>query len=229
MISTNIIRIWFLFIRRASSSAFFGSARNGNATHLDFRQAVASNCLIRSRPSIRSSDSTPGSPIQSSFDSRRSPDFMAQVLNTSNGDAFNIPFVIGGTYIYTPEIQFVFGVGVNVQSRVPVFPGGGIRWKFAPEWVLNAVLPAPRLEYQPNRELTLFAGANVKANTFRTDDRFGDSHGDTSLNNAWLAYEEVRAGVGAEWKINSSISLTIRGRLRSLARIRLSPHRSSLP
>jgi hypothetical protein len=43
------------------------------------------------------------------------------------------------------------------------------------------------------------------------DDHFGDSHGDTGLNNAWLSYEEVRAGVGAEWKINSSFSLTIGG------------------
>ena len=43
------------------------------------------------------------------------------------------------------------------------------------------------------------------------DDHFGDSHGDTSLNNAWLSYEEVRTGVGAEWKINSSLSLTIEG------------------
>jgi Domain of unknown function (DUF6268) len=139
------------------------------------------------------------------------PGFYGTSFEHLDGDAFNIPFVIGGTYIYTPELQFVFGVGVNVQSRIPVFPGGGIRWKFAPEWVLNAALPAPRLEYQPNRDLTLFAGANIKANIFRTDDRFGDSHGDTSLNNAWLAYEEVRAGVGAEWKLNSSISLTIEG------------------
>jgi len=32
-----------------------------------------------------------------------------------------------------------------------------------------------------------------------------------SLNSAWLSYEEVRAGVGAEWKINSSLSLTMAG------------------
>jgi len=139
------------------------------------------------------------------------PGFYGTSFEHLDGDSFNIPFVLGGTYIYTPELQFILGVGVNVQSRFPVLPGGGIRWKFAPEWVLNAVLPAPRLEYQPNRELTFFAGANFKANTFRTDDRFGDSHGDTSLNDAWLAYEEVRTGVGAEWKINSSISVTIDG------------------
>lgn len=139
------------------------------------------------------------------------PGFYGTTFDHLDGDSFNVPFVLGGTYIYSPEVQLVLGVGVNFQSRFPVFPGGGIRWKFAPNWVLNAVLPTPRLEYQATRNLTLFAGADIKANTFRTDDHFGDSHGDTSLNSAWLSYEEVRAGAGAEWKINSSLSLTIEG------------------
>jgi hypothetical protein len=139
------------------------------------------------------------------------PGFYGTTFEHFDGDSFNVPFVLGGTYIYSPEVQLVLGVGVNFQSRFPVLPGGGIRWKFAPSWVLNAVLPTPRLEYQASRNLTLFAGADIKANTFRTDDHFGDSHGDTGLNSAWLSYEEVRAGVGAEWKINSSLSLSIEG------------------
>ena len=139
------------------------------------------------------------------------PGFYGTTFDHLDGDSFNVPFVLGGTYICTPELQFVFGVGVNVQSRFPVIPGGGIRWKFAPQWVLNAVLPTPRLEYQLNHNLTFFVGADIKANSFRVDSRFGDSHGDTSLNSAWLTYEEVRTGVGAEWKINSSFSVTIEG------------------
>jgi hypothetical protein len=139
------------------------------------------------------------------------PGFYGTSFAHLEGDSFNIPFVLGGTYIYSPEVQLVFGVGVNVQAWFPVLPGGGIRWKFSPTWVLNAVLPAPRLEYLFNRNVTLFAGADIKANTFRVDDHFGDSHGDTGLNSAWLSYQEVRAGVGAEWKINSSVSLTIGG------------------
>ena len=128
--------------------------------------------------------------------------------NHMDGDAFNIPFVLGGTYIYSADLQFIFGIGVNTQGRYPVIPGGGIRWQFAPTWVLDAALPAPRLEYQPNRSVTWFAGANIKGNSFRTDAQFGDSHGDTGLNSAWLSYIEVRAGAGVEWKINSSISFT---------------------
>lgn len=139
------------------------------------------------------------------------PGFYTTSFDNLQGNSFNVPFVVGGTYIYNPDVQILFGLGVNVQSQYPVLPGGGIRWKFAPNWTLNAVLPTPRLEYQANRDLTLYAGADIKANTFRTDNHFGDTHGDTGLNNAWLSYEEVRAGVGLEWKFNSSISLSLEG------------------
>lgn len=139
------------------------------------------------------------------------PGFYSNGFDHLDGDSFNVPFVLGGTYIVSPELQLVAGVGVNFQSRFPVLPGGGLRWKFGPNWTLNAVLPTPRLEYQPNRNLTFFAGADIKAITVRTDDQFGNSHGDTSINSAWLSYQEVRAGVGLEWKINSSISLSAEG------------------
>jgi opacity protein-like surface antigen len=139
------------------------------------------------------------------------PGFYGTTFDHLNGDSFNIPFVLGGTYIYSPELQFVLGIGVNIQGRYPVLPGGGIRWKFASQWVLNAVLPTPRLEYELSRSVTLYAGADIKANTFRVDDRFGDSHGDTSLNNAWLSYDELRAGAGFAWKINSSLTLSLEG------------------
>ena len=139
------------------------------------------------------------------------PGFYTTSFDELDGDSFNVPFVIGGTYIFTPELQFVLGLGVNLQSRYPAIPGGGIRWKIAPQWVLNMVLPRPRLEYLLSNNLTLFAGADIKANTFRVSDDFGVSHGDPSLNNAWLSYDEVRAGAGAEWKLNSSVSLSIEG------------------
>ena len=139
------------------------------------------------------------------------PGFYGTTFGHLDGDSFNVPFVLGGTYIYSPDLQLVLGLGVNVQSIYPVIPGGGVRWKLGPNWVLNAVLPTPRLEYSVSRNLTLFAGADLKANSFRVDHDFGVSHGDTALNNAWLSYEEIRTGAGLEWKISSSLALTIEG------------------
>jgi hypothetical protein len=120
----------------------------------------------------------------------------------------NIPFVIGGTYIYSPDLQFVLGIGVDIDRKYPVLPGGGIRWKIARQWVLDAVLPSPRLEFLFNKDLTFYAGGTLREINFRVDDRFGTTRGIPRLNQAVLTYSEVRVGAGADWKISSVITLS---------------------
>jgi opacity protein-like surface antigen len=139
------------------------------------------------------------------------PGFYGTTFGHFDAAQFNVPFIIGGTYIYSPSLQFVLGIGVNVQQKYPVLPGGGLRWKFARDWVLDAVLPTPRLEYSVTHDATVFLGADIKTNTFRVDDHFGDSHGDPALNGAWLSYEELRIGLGVEWKLTSTLSLSLEG------------------
>src|SRR5947208_3446998 len=111
----------------------------------------------------------------------------------------NIPFVIGGTYIYSPDLQLVLGIGVDIERKYPVLPGGGIRWKIARQWVLDAVLPSPRLEFQFNKDLTFYAGGTLREINFRVDDRFGTTRRIPRLNQAVLTYSEVRVGAGADW------------------------------
>lgn len=120
---------------------------------------------------------------------------------------FNMPFVIGGTYIYSPEFQIVVGVGIDVERKYPVLPGGGIRWRFQPQWVLDAVLPTPRLEYEWKKNLTLYAGGTLKETNFRVSDTFGRDKGIPKLNHAVLTYSEMRAGVGLDWKVTSWLSV----------------------
>ncbi|MFZ3376561.1 MAG: DUF6268 family outer membrane beta-barrel protein [Chthoniobacterales bacterium] len=120
----------------------------------------------------------------------------------------NVPFVIGGTYIYSPNLQFVLGVGIDVERKVPVLPGGGVRWKIARQWVVDAVLPTPRLEFQLNKDLTLYAGGTLKETNFRVGDRFGSTRGIPRLNQAVLTYSEVRTGAGADWKVSSVMTLS---------------------
>jgi hypothetical protein len=67
-------------------------------------------------------------------------------------DNFNMPFLIGGTYIYSPNLQLVLGVSVDVERKYPVLPAAGLRWKIAPQWLLDAVLPTPRLQYDITRK-----------------------------------------------------------------------------
>jgi opacity protein-like surface antigen len=125
-------------------------------------------------------------------------------------DTFNVPFIIGGTYIYNSNLQFIFGLSVDFERDNPVLPGGGIRWRVNSQWVLNAVLPTPRLEFEATKNLTLYAGANLKNSTFRTNKNFGDEQaGDSRLNRAVITYTEVRAGVGVEWKLSPEIKLAL--------------------
>ncbi|CAN5241059.1 hypothetical protein BH20VER2_BH20VER2_15790 [soil metagenome] len=127
------------------------------------------------------------------------------------GNTFNIPFVLGGTYIYSSNVQFIFGASIDYERKYPVFPGGGVRWRFAPQWMLDATAPSPRLVYEMTPNLSLYAGANLKGGSYRTDKNFGNSRGDRRLNNAVLTYFEFRTGAGVEWKVSSDIRLTVEG------------------
>ena len=122
---------------------------------------------------------------------------------------FNVPFVIGGSYIASADLQWIVGVSVDVNRAIPVFPAVGVRWKFADRWVLNAVLPRPRLEYEFSKELTLFGGADLRGSTYRVSRDFGDTHGDPRLNRAVVDLTEIRAGVGASWKVSSWLQADI--------------------
>jgi hypothetical protein len=123
-------------------------------------------------------------------------------------DEVNVPFIAGGTYIYNSNVQFIVGVSVDIEARYPVIPVAGIRWKLARDWVLNAVLPEPRIEYGASRNVTVYLGATIKETNFRVDQHFGDAQHNPVLNHAVLSYSEVRTGLGADWKLSPIITLT---------------------
>ncbi|HEX5490297.1 MAG TPA: DUF6268 family outer membrane beta-barrel protein [Candidatus Udaeobacter sp.] len=123
-------------------------------------------------------------------------------------DDFNMPFVIGGTYIFSPNVQLIVGVSVDVERKYPVIPAAGLRWKIGPQWLLDAVMPTPRLQYELSRNVSLYAGATITEATFRTDDAFGDTHGMPKLNHAVVTYSDIRTGAGFDWKISPIVTFT---------------------
>jgi hypothetical protein len=137
------------------------------------------------------------------------PGFYGTDFDDFGQDTFNVPFLIGGTYIFNSGFQVVFGIGVDALRKYPVLPGGGIRWKFAPKWTLNAVVPTPRLEYELNSNFLLYGGADIRATSYRVEKNFGTLRGDTALNHASITYEEVRVGAGFDWKLTSAIKLSV--------------------
>jgi hypothetical protein len=126
-----------------------------------------------------------------------------------SSDNFSVPFLAGGTYIYSPNLQFIVGVSVDVERKYPIIPSAGIRWKFARQWVANLVLPAPRIEYELSKSVTLYAGGLFKETNFRVPRDFGNTHhASTSLNGAVLTYSEARAGLGTDWKVSTVLTVT---------------------
>jgi opacity protein-like surface antigen len=139
------------------------------------------------------------------------PGFYGTDFDDFGQDTFNVPVVIGGTYIFNSNFQVVFGIGIDALRQYPVLPGGGIRWKFAPQWTLNAVAPTPRLEYEVNSNFMLYAGADLRLSSYRVDKQFGTRRGDPSLNHAAITYNEMRVGAGLDWKLTSAIKFSLEG------------------
>ncbi|HEX4631714.1 MAG TPA: DUF6268 family outer membrane beta-barrel protein [Chthoniobacterales bacterium] len=139
------------------------------------------------------------------------PGFYGTDFDDFGQDTFNVPVIIGGTYIFSSNFQVVFGIGIDALRKYPVLPGGGIRWKFASQWTLNAVVPTPRIEFEPNSSMLFYAGADIRSTSYRVEKNFGSLRGDTSLNHAAITYDEVRIGGGLDWKLSSAMKLSLEG------------------
>jgi hypothetical protein len=122
-------------------------------------------------------------------------------------DDFNMPLIVGATWLYSKDVQWMFGMSINLQRQFPVLPGAGVRWKFADQWVLNLMVPRPRLEFELDKSITLYGGLNLLGTTYRANENFANSHGRTNLNDTPIDYWEVRAGAGVNWKIMPGLKL----------------------
>jgi hypothetical protein len=132
-------------------------------------------------------------------------------FNDISFDDVNCPATIGASYLVDEGLQWFFGVSIDLRRDWPVIPGVGVRWEITDQWTLMFLLPKPRIEYEIHPSVTLFAGAEVKAGTFKVDRRFGSSHGIANLNNATLDYTEIRTGGGVSWKVLPALTVDLEG------------------
>lgn len=119
----------------------------------------------------------------------------------------SVPFVFGASYLASPELQWVFGLEIDLDGQYPVLPGAGVRWQYSDKWVLNAILPTPRAEYTYSKSLMFYGGFDFKTGSYRMNSTFGTDRNQPNLNNAVLEYMEFRAGVGASWKVRHGWTL----------------------
>lgn len=126
-----------------------------------------------------------------------------------SGADLNAPMGLRAVYAKSRELQWIFGLNVDLRSGNPVVGGAGFRWQFAPEWTLLFLIPAPRIEYAATPNLAFFVGANLRGGTFRVAEDFGRKQGRPALDDQNVGYRELSAGAGARWKLSPTIALSV--------------------
>lgn len=124
---------------------------------------------------------------------------------------FDAPLFMGAVYLKDADLQWFFGLRIDLRSQYPVFPALGVRWKFTDVWTLNLQLPNPRLEYDMNDKLQAYLGAGIKAGTYVAGEHFGSDRGLPQLDRATVDYTEVRLGPGFSWKVLPTLTLEAEG------------------
>jgi hypothetical protein len=144
------------------------------------------------------------------------PGIYSDWVSVNAGD-FDMPVQIGGTYLYSKDLQFILGIQIDLKSDLPVIGLPGVRWQFADKWVLSAIPPKPQLQYLLSPSLTLYLGAELIGGTYQLNSNFGSSHGHgpgsnaSQLNNNVLDFSELRTGGGFTWKFTPNVSLDVSG------------------
>jgi hypothetical protein len=138
------------------------------------------------------------------------PGFYSNGTDITTRD-FNVPFEVAATYFVSADLILLAGVYVDVNADTPVFPVIGVHWKLSDKWTIEGMPPRPQLQYVLSDHVTLFAGADLREETFRVDDQFGTSRGKPQLNNAVVQYNEIRAGAGLTWKVYKGVTVDFEG------------------
>jgi hypothetical protein len=145
------------------------------------------------------------------------PGIYSDFVNVSGSD-FDAPLQVGGTYLYSKDLQLILGFQLDLKSDCPLIGLPGIRWQFADKWVLSAIPPKPQIQYELSNSLTLYAGLDIIAGTYHLNDQFGNNHGhpppgqnSSNFNGNIVDFTELRAGVGFTWKFMPNLSLDISG------------------
>lgn len=136
-----------------------------------------------------------------------------------SGSDFNAPIILGFTYLVDSKLQWVFGIAVdplfstrfNSILDSPAFPGIGVRWQFADQWTLSAILPNPEIQYDVTDQVQLFAGGRLMGGSYRVAKDHGNGQGRQDFNNDVVTYQEVRAGLGVRYQFHPALSLEAEG------------------
>ncbi len=125
----------------------------------------------------------------------------------------DVGFVGTARAVYRPKPNLIvtFGIAVNPDSDIPVFPAFGARWDIQTNLTLNLIFPKPGVIYRPTPKVSLFVGGGLNGATFRTDDQMGVKTGLPQFNRALATYWDFHLGAGFEYAILRHVSVNVEG------------------
>jgi hypothetical protein len=128
-----------------------------------------------------------------------------------SGPDFNAPITAGLSYAVSEDLVLSLQLSFDARRDVPVVGGPGVWWRISPRWTLSLLLPRPRLEFHPNDRWTFYGGAELAGGAYPLASDAGTKHGVPAMDNVNISYREIRAGLGAQWKIGHGFSVDIAG------------------
>jgi hypothetical protein len=100
-----------------------------------------------------------------------------------------------GTYVQSPELQWVLGVGFGEDFGDPAaFPIVGARWQATENLLARLVFPKPRVTYSLSDDLRIFMAAEPTGGQWNVGDEDVDRQVDVEL-------KGFRTGIGGEFQV----------------------------
>lgn len=137
------------------------------------------------------------------------PGVYSDSYDISLGDV-NVPVGIRLFHGHESDLMWMVGLQANAWHEFPVIPDIGVRWRFWYDFVLDARLPNPRLEYELSDRWTTFAGFEWLGGAYRVGRNNVASGGLPGTDDSTLTYRDQRinAGFRFAWDDESYVSLS---------------------
>ncbi len=122
---------------------------------------------------------------------------------------FDLPVMAFASYRMSPELTWTFGLRYSARSSIEVLPIIGFTWKFDPAWEARIAFPETGVYYRPSPTLTLAGIVELQGGDYRLerDPRPLGARPGGSLDDSWLEYREIRAGLSAQHELASGVTL----------------------
>ncbi len=138
------------------------------------------------------------------------PGLQSDFVDLSASD-LNAVALIALAYTQTTNLTWVAAVTVDPRRDIPAIGGLGVRWRFAEDWTLSAILPKPTIEYQLGQRWTAYAGGELVGGAWRVNETFGTQNGRPGLNDQTVTFREIRAGAGLTMRWSQQLAVGIEG------------------